>query len=53
MLKNSPSSSEAETETSLLGALQSGQIDYLAIYRSDALQNHLKYIHLPAADQPL
>ena len=47
VLKNSPSSSEAETETSLLGALQSGQIDYLAIYRSDALQNHLKYINLP------
>ena len=47
MLKNSPSSAEAETETSLLAALQSGQIDYLAIYRSDALQNHLKYINLP------
>ena len=47
VLKNSPSSAEAETETSLLGALQSGQIDYLAIYRSDALQNHLKYIKLP------
>ena len=45
--KNSPSASEAETETSLLAALQSGQIDYLAIYRSDALQNHLKYIKLP------
>lgn len=47
VLKNSPDSSVAETETSLLAALQSGQIDYLAIYRSDALQNHLKYIHLP------
>ncbi len=47
VLKNSPSSAEAETETSLLAALQSGQIDYLAIYRSDALQNHLKYINLP------
>jgi len=47
VLKNSPSSAAAETETSLLGALQSGQIDYLAIYRSDALQNHLKYINLP------
>lgn len=47
VLKNSPSSTAAETETSLLGALQSGQIDYLAIYRSDALQNHLKYINLP------
>jgi molybdate/tungstate transport system substrate-binding protein len=49
VLKNSPDSSVATTETSLLGALQSGQIDYLAIYRSDALQNHLKYIQLPAA----
>ena len=47
VLKNSPDSSVAETETSLLAALQSGQIDYLAIYRSDALQNHFKYIHLP------
>ncbi len=26
---------------------QSGQIDYLAIYRSDALEEHLKYIALP------
>jgi len=47
ILKNSPSATEAETETSLLAALQSGQIDYLAIYRSDALQNHLKYIAMP------
>lgn len=48
MLKNSPDSSVAETETSLLAAVQSGQIDYLAIYRSDALEEHLKYIALPA-----
>lgn len=48
VLRNSPPASVAETETSLLAALQSGQIDYLGIYRSDALQNHLKYIHLPA-----
>jgi molybdate/tungstate transport system substrate-binding protein len=47
VLKNSPASSVAETETSLIGALQSGQLDYLAIYRSDALQNHFKYINLP------
>jgi molybdate/tungstate transport system substrate-binding protein len=47
VLRNSPASSVAETETSLIGALQSGQIDYLAIYRSDALQNHFGYIHLP------
>ena len=47
VLANSPDSSVAETETSLLAALQSGQIDYLAIYRSDALEEHLKYIALP------
>jgi molybdate/tungstate transport system substrate-binding protein len=47
VLKNSPNSSVATTETSLLGALQSGQIDYLAIYRSAALEQHLRYIHLP------
>jgi molybdate/tungstate transport system substrate-binding protein len=48
VLKNSPDSSVATTETSLLGALQSGQIDYLAIYRSNALESHLRYIQLPA-----
>jgi molybdate/tungstate transport system substrate-binding protein len=48
VLKNSPDSSVAETETSLLSALQSGQIDYLAIYRSDALEQHLRYIRLPS-----
>jgi molybdate/tungstate transport system substrate-binding protein len=47
VLKNSSDSSVAETETSLLAALQSGQIDYLAIYRSNALEDHLKYIALP------
>jgi molybdate/tungstate transport system substrate-binding protein len=48
VLRNSPDSSVAETETSLLAALQSGQIDYLAIYKSNALEDHLKYISLPA-----
>jgi molybdate/tungstate transport system substrate-binding protein len=48
VLKNSPSSSVAETETSLLAALQSGQIDYLAIYKSTAQEQHLNYIALPA-----
>lgn len=48
VLANSPASTEADTETSLLAALQSGQIDYLGIYRSDALQHHLRYVHLPA-----
>jgi molybdate/tungstate transport system substrate-binding protein len=48
VLKNSPSGATAEEETALNGALQSGQIDYLAIYKSDALQYGFKYIHLPA-----
>jgi molybdate/tungstate transport system substrate-binding protein len=48
VLKNSPDSSVAETETSLIAALQSGQIDYLAIYQSNAQEEHLKYIPLPA-----
>jgi len=48
VLKNSPDSSVAETETSLISALQSGQIDYLAIYKSTAQEQHLKYIKLPA-----
>ncbi len=47
VLKNSPASSVAETETSLIAALQSGQIDYLAIYTSTAQEEHLKYIPLP------
>ena len=47
VLKNSPDSSVAETETSLLSALQSGQIDYLAIYKSTAHEDHLEYIELP------
>ena len=48
VLKNSPDSSVAETETSLLAALQSGQIDYLAIYKSNALEQHLRYLALPS-----
>ncbi len=47
LLKNSPDSSVAETETSLIAALQSGQIDYLAIYKSTAQEDHLKWIALP------
>ena len=47
VLRNSPDSSVAGIETSLIAALQSGQIDYLAVYRSDALQNGFKYINLP------
>lgn len=47
VLKNSPDSSVAETETSLIAALQSGQIDYLGLYTSTAREEHLKYIALP------
>ncbi len=48
VLKNAPLANMRDTETSLIAALQLGQIDYLAIYRSDALQHHLKFIDLPA-----
>jgi molybdate/tungstate transport system substrate-binding protein len=49
ILANAPLANQRDTETSLISALQLGQIDYLAIYRSDALQHHLKYIKMPAA----
>ena len=48
ILANAPLANMRDTETSLISALQLGQIDYLAIYRSDALQHHLKLIDLPA-----
>jgi len=48
VLANAPLTNMRDTETSLISALQLGQIDYLAIYRSDALQHHLKFIDLPA-----
>jgi molybdate/tungstate transport system substrate-binding protein len=48
ILANAPLTNVRDTETSLISALQLGQIDYLAIYRSDALQHHLKFIDLPA-----
>ncbi|HEY6618608.1 MAG TPA: extracellular solute-binding protein, partial [Steroidobacteraceae bacterium] len=48
VLANAPLGNMRDTETSLISALQLGQIDYLAIYRSDALQHHLKFIDLPA-----
>jgi molybdate/tungstate transport system substrate-binding protein len=47
VLANSPPGTLVGTETQLLPALQSGQIDYLGIYRSDALQHHLRFIDLP------
>jgi molybdate/tungstate transport system substrate-binding protein len=49
VLANAPRENIRDTETELLAALQLGQIDYLAIYRSDALQHHLRYLDLPAA----
>jgi molybdate/tungstate transport system substrate-binding protein len=48
VLANAPLANMRDTETSLISALQLGQIDYLAIYRSDALQHHLKFLELPA-----
>jgi molybdate/tungstate transport system substrate-binding protein len=48
VLANAPLANVRDTETALISALQLGQIDYLAIYRSDALQHHLKFIDLPA-----
>ena len=49
VLANAPASNIRDTETDLISALQLGQIDYLAIYRSDAMQHHLKSIDLPNA----
>ncbi len=49
ILKNAPATNIRDTETALLGTLQAGQIDYLAIYRSDAIQHNLKYLDLPTA----
>lgn len=48
ILKNAPAKNIRDTETELVGALEAGQIDYLAIYRSDAMQHHFKYLPLPA-----
>ncbi len=49
ILKNAPQKNIRDTETELIGALQTGQIDYLAIYKSDALQRKFQYIDLPAS----
>lgn len=48
ILGNASRRNMRDTETALISALQVGQIDYLAIYRSDALQHHLKFLDLPA-----
>jgi molybdate/tungstate transport system substrate-binding protein len=47
ILANAPPANIRDTETELIGALESGQIDYLAIYRSDARQHGFRYLHLP------
>jgi len=49
ILANAPRRNIRDTETDLISALQLGQIDYLAIYRSDAVQHHLQSLALPAA----
>ncbi|HVB15305.1 MAG TPA: extracellular solute-binding protein, partial [Stellaceae bacterium] len=49
VLANAPRRNIRDTETELLSALQLGQIDYLAIYRSDAVQHHLQALDLPPA----
>jgi molybdate/tungstate transport system substrate-binding protein len=48
VLENAPKTNMRDTETSLISALELGEIDYLAIYRSDALQHHFRYLALPA-----
>ncbi|HEX7325958.1 MAG TPA: extracellular solute-binding protein [Rhodanobacteraceae bacterium] len=48
VLKNAPRNAMRDTETSLVSALQLGQIDYLAIYTSSAIDHHLEYVKLPA-----
>jgi molybdate/tungstate transport system substrate-binding protein len=47
ILVNAPKTNMRDTETELIAALQSGQIDYLAIYLSDARQHGFKYLDLP------
>ena len=47
ILANAPKTNMRDTETELIAALQSGQIDYLAIYLSDARQHNFKYLQLP------
>jgi len=48
ILANAPRTNMRDTETALISALQLGQIDYLAIYRSDALQHQFHHLDLPA-----
>ncbi|MEU4673470.1 extracellular solute-binding protein [Amycolatopsis sp. NPDC023774] len=48
VLANSPPETMVGTETQLLPAVSTRQIDYLGIYRSDALQHHLRFLDLPS-----
>ncbi|TAM58915.1 extracellular solute-binding protein [bacterium] len=47
ILANAPVTNMRDTETELIPALQSGQIDYLAIYRSTAVEQKLESLALP------
>ena len=47
ILANAPQTNMRDTETELIAALQSAQIDYLAIYVSDARQHGFQYLDLP------
>lgn len=47
VMKNAPQTDIRDTETDLISALEAGQIDYLAIYQSDAMQHGFKYLKLP------
>ena len=47
ILANAPRTNMRDTETELIAALESGQIDYLAIYLSDARQHHFRHLDLP------
>ncbi len=48
ILANSPQQNVRDTETNLIAALQAGQIDYLGIYVSTAIQENFKYLKLPS-----
>jgi molybdate/tungstate transport system substrate-binding protein len=47
VLKNAGPDNMRDTETDLIAPLQRGEIDYLADYRSDAVQHHLQSLDLP------
>jgi molybdate/tungstate transport system substrate-binding protein len=47
ILANAPKTNMRDTETELIAALEAGQIDYLAIYQSDAYQHRFRNLDLP------